>query len=543
MKNIRVLDCTLRDGGRIINCKFPNKDIFDISSRLTEANIDIIEVGFLRDWRTTEYLENSTFFTKVDQIRPFIPEKRKDVIYVAFIDYGMFDFDSLEEYNGTSINGIRVGFTKKDLKSSKEDLIRCLNTVKDKGYKLFIQGVNSLGYSDAELLDIIAFVNKIYPYSFGIVDTYGAMYIDDVRRIYELVDHNLFDDICIDFHSHNNFQLSFAFAQEIIALSKGVRKIIIDATLNGMGKCAGNLNTELIVDYLVRKMGYNYDFDLLLDIIDEYMYAIKEQYSWGYTIPSMMAGIYKSHPNNVIYLTEKFRLATKDIKHIMSMIDPEIRQKYDYDNIQQLYRTYNHTKIDDRQSIQNLHELLEGRNILVMMPGSSIMEFEGVINDYIEKNNAFIISANFVANKGAVEDRMTFFGSAKRYKKSGGRLGEKNIVVVSNIENYRKTDIVVNYESLIERDNDDFDNTAIMLLNLLKRMGILKFAVAGFDGYVRNKSNYFDEAAFDGNRFERKFDTITVNMRKMLKDYSASLNKKGDIEFLTPSIYQDIFQD
>lgn len=51
MNNIKILDCTLRDGGRIINCEFPDNEILDISRRLAAANIDIIEVGFLRDWR------------------------------------------------------------------------------------------------------------------------------------------------------------------------------------------------------------------------------------------------------------------------------------------------------------------------------------------------------------------------------------------------------------------------------------------------------------------------------------------------------------
>ena len=91
--------------------------------------------------------------------------------------------------------------------------------------------------------------------------------MDDVDRLYTIVDHNLDENIAIDFHSHNNYQLSFAFAQEIIRLSNGKREVIIDGTLNGMGKCAGNLNTELLVDYLVRKRNYDYDFDAILDIM------------------------------------------------------------------------------------------------------------------------------------------------------------------------------------------------------------------------------------------------------------------------------------
>ena len=375
MKNVKILDCTLRDGGRIINCAFPNSQIKDIAYRLADANIDIIEVGFLRDAKSVNYQGNSTFFTDVDQIRPFV-NRKKDTMYVAFIDYGMFDFSTLKPYDGTSIDGLRIGFTRKNFENDHEEILECLAEVKQKGYKLFVQGVNSLGYTDRELLGIVDIVNQIQPEGFGIVDTYGAMYMDDVDRLYTIVDHNLDENIAIDFHSHNNYQLSFAFAQEIIRLSNGKREVIIDGTLNGMGKCAGNLNTELLVDYLVRKRNYDYDFDAILDIIDDHIYNYHLQHQWGYSIPALMGGIYRSHPNNIIYLTEKFRLATKDIKYIISMIDPDKRMRYDYDNIQRLYQEYNHVKVDDKENLALLERILKGKKILLLMPGQSISQYK-----------------------------------------------------------------------------------------------------------------------------------------------------------------------
>lgn len=540
MKNVRILDCTLRDGGRIIDCKFPDADVKDIADRLAEARIDIVELGFLRDWRKLTYEGNSTFFTDVDQMAPYTENRKKGTMYVAFVDFGMFDFDTLKPYDGNSIEGIRVGFTKKNYRESKEEIIRCLNIVKERGYKLFIQGVNSLGYTDKELLDIIDFVNELMPYGFGIVDTYGAMYVDDVRRIFTLVDHNINEDICIDFHSHNNFQLSFSFAQEVIAMSHGKRKIIIDATLNGMGKAAGNLNTELIVDFLNRKMDYHYDLDMIFDIIDDYMYQIKQEKTWGYSIPSMMAGIYKSHPNNIIFLTEKFRLATKDIKYILSMIDPALRQRYDYDNIRALYEKYNHTKVDDKEAIEKLSSLLNDRNILLLLPGSSIDTYEKEIEQYISESNPFIISVNFVTKYGKKEDRLAFFGSEKRYKHASGREQENNVAAVSNIDGHSDSDLVFNYESLIARENEDFENSMIMLLNLLQRIGIERFTIAGFDGYQKDGSNYSNDVIREDDRFKHRYEEITKNMRKMLKAYREKMNKP-EVFFLTPSVYADIF--
>ena len=104
MKNVRILDCTLRDGGRIIDCAFPDCEIKEISDKLANAKIDIVEIGFLRDKNKVDYKGNSTFFTDVDQMRPFVNKDRQSTLYVAFIDYGMFDIESLKPYDGNSID-------------------------------------------------------------------------------------------------------------------------------------------------------------------------------------------------------------------------------------------------------------------------------------------------------------------------------------------------------------------------------------------------------------------------------------------------------
>lgn len=540
MKNIKILDCTLRDGGRIINCAFPDQEIKDISHRLASSNIDIIEIGFLRDPKRVEYKGNSTFFTDVNQIRPFV-DKTKGTKYVAFVDYELFDWSTLKPYDGTSIDGIRVGWKKDSFVHYKDEIVKHLKEVKEKGYMLYIQGVNTLGYTDRELLDILDFVNQIHPDGFGIVDTYGAMYMDDVDRIYTMVDHNLDEDIAIDFHSHNNYQLSFAFAQEIIRLSNGKRDILIDGTLHGMGKVAGNLNTELIVDYLVRKRNFDYNFDAILDLIDDYIHPYQLQYKWGYSVPALMAGIYKSHPNNILYLTEKFRLATKDIKYIISMIDPQKRMSYDYDNIQRLYQEYNNTKVDDSIALEELKKQLLGRNILLIMPGSSIVEYKNKISQYIEGNNAKVILVNFIDKEYQTSDYITFWGSKKRYDKYKEQCIDVKSVVTSNVATDNNEDLVINYDSYIDRTEEYSDNTTLMLLKVLQRIGITSFAIAGFDGF-KEQGSYFNENNYKEVRFSSKYDEINKAISKLLKKYADSLDETSHIKFLTPSIFSNILE-
>lgn len=537
MKNIRILDCTLRDGGRIIDCAFDNQEIMEISNRLADAKIDIIEVGFLRDWRKVDYKGNSTFFTDVDQIKPFVNKEKKNTIYAAFIDFGMCDIDTLKPYDGTSIDAVRFGFTKKNYDESKEEVIRWINVIKERGYKLFIQGVNSLNYTDRELLEIVEMVNSLHPYSFGIVDTYGAMYMDDVDRLYGLIDHNLLPDICINFHSHNNYQLSFAFAQEVIKLSgTSNRKIIIDGTLGGMGKVAGNLNLELIVDYLVRKKHYDYEFEEILDILDDYIYKYSLEYKWGYSTAAMMAGIYKSHPNNVIYLTEKFRLDTKDIGKLLSMIEPSIRQRYDYDNIQRLYTEYIADKIDDHEALAYLKELVQGKEVLVMVPGNTLNTHRRLIDRYVEEKGPIVISVNFVDDKPV---NFAFFGNQKRYARLKlKRLGCRTIIS-SNIESDNPDDIVVNYHSLINRGYKYFENSAIMLLNLLKRINPSKISIAGFDGFNGESEKNYSDKSFQNERHVSEFEILNKEITEMFGEIIDIMSPACEFNIITPSIYAD----
>ena len=534
MKNVRVLDCTLRDGGRIINCAFPDQEIRQLSHRLANAKIDIVEIGFLRDYHDVTYTGDSTFFTDVDQMIPFIDKDKKNTMYVAFIDYGMFDFSSLKAYDGRSIDGIRFGFTKKNYAEHKDDILRCMGIIKEKGYKLFIQGVNSLNYSDLEILELVSMVNDVHPYSFGIVDTYGAMYMDDVDRIYGLIDNNMKKDICINFHSHNNYQLSFAFAQEVIKLSRGSRQIIIDGTLNGMGKVAGNLNTELLVDYLVRKLQYDYEVDDLFDMIDDFIYQYSLKHKWGFSTAALMAGIYKSHPNNIIYLTQKFRLDTKDIGKILSMIDPDKRQRYDYDNIQKLYIEYIADKTDDYETIQSLRKLIGDREVLVLVPGNSLNEYAKEISDYITERDPFVISVNFVDKN---KDSYAFFGNQKRYAMLKEQRQGRKVIVSSNVHSDGE-DIVVNYHSLINRGYKYFENSTIMLLNLLKRIEVNSIAIAGFDGFDTEKKNNYIDGSYQNDRHIDEFVQLNEEIGDMLTGISETLEGKCEIHMITPSMFE-----
>lgn len=123
-------------------------------------------------------------------------------------------------------------------KHERYDVIPFCKKIKEKGYKLYVQPVDILGYSDHELLELIDMVNEIEPYAFSIVDTFGSMYKEDLQRVFFLIHHNLVATSKVGFHSHNNLQMSFALSQEFAEMTQGLREIVIDATMAGMGRGA-----------------------------------------------------------------------------------------------------------------------------------------------------------------------------------------------------------------------------------------------------------------------------------------------------------------
>lgn len=232
MNHITILDCTLRDGGYINNWQFGRTNIQGIISKLNASGVDIVECGFLRD---IPYNEDTAVFSRVSQIVPFLSEKRANTFYVAMIAYGDISPDAIEPYDGSSIGGIRLTFHKHEWDGAKTVAVQLM----EKGYQVFIQPVGTTAYSDAELLQLIAQVNELQPYAFYLVDTLGILYRQDLLRLFYLVEHNLDPQIQIGFHSHNNLQLSFANAQELLRLDSK-RDIIIDASVYGMGRGVGN---------------------------------------------------------------------------------------------------------------------------------------------------------------------------------------------------------------------------------------------------------------------------------------------------------------
>ena len=532
---IQILDCTLRDGAYIVDSDFGSAAITGLISKLDEAGIEIIECGWLKN---NDHKEGTTFYHVPDDLRRYIQNKEKRAIYTVMIDWDRYDLSYLPEYDGRSIDAIRVVFPHDKFREG----IAVGQEILKKGYKVFFQAANTLAYSDDELVELADVMNSIEGKAEGlsIVDTFGAMYEEDLDRISGALNAHLNCDIKLGFHSHNNQQLSYALTMFFVKKFKNSdRDIIIDSSLCGMGRGAGNTTTELAAGYLNKQQLKNYDMDAILDAIDVYMIPFMEKYKWGYSTPYFIAGMYCCHVNNIAYLTNNHRCSARDMRNIIDSMEPTDRRKYDYDLLESKYIENQDRKIDDNESIDHLKSTFAGRKLLLIAPGRSSVDEYNKIMKFINDNSPIVIAVNallpeykydylFLTNKA----RYDYAKAAHKDQFDGT---EK--ILLSNIKTEGKPDeCLINFNRAIKRGWEHFDNAVICCLRLLERLHVSEVYITGFDGFKHKYNESYADASLPTLNPGNKWDELNDEIKDMYSDFKANA-KDMNIIFLTDSIY------
>jgi 4-hydroxy 2-oxovalerate aldolase len=476
--SVALLDCTLRDGGYLLDKNWNEIDMHGIIHGLTDAGIDYVELGFLQD----EFSGESAVFNNSVDARKWIPADRMNTQYTAFADYSRYSAENLDNYDGKSFSCVRCCFFKEE----RKDVLEMARIIKNKGYKVFMQPVGIVRYEHHELLNIIDDMNALMPDSFGIVDTFGSLFEEDLDDLFSFINQTLDRNISIDFHSHNNEQLSNGLSQHIIKIASGKRNIIIDGTLFGMGRGIGNCPTELVVQYLNAKRGHNYNLDVILDVIDGHILPLREKVGWGYSISGFLAGAFSAHYNNVTYLHGKASLRSRDIQYILNRLTPDERSRYHYDRLNELYEELVSTDINDDVDFTKLKENFCGKTVLIIAPGQTATSHKEQIKKFIEVKKPISIAINFIP-KGFDID-FVYFNNARRYDywKNDPYFFETPTIITSNVASVNKNGFVVSFLRVIKNGWNHFDNSTILLCRLADLLGAGEIALAGFDGFFTN---------------------------------------------------------
>ena len=289
MGKIQVMDCTLRDGGYLNDWKFGKETIYGVTREVPKTGVDIFELCFMRD---QPFSEDRCVFSSVESMAGIL-NKVPGVKYAAMIETGcLLPIEMLSERRPDSIDLIRFIMWK-----NKMDLAYdYCRQVKEKGYDFCVQPTRTDQYSLEEFRDLILRFNELKPYGLYIVDTFGLFTKKRFLEYVEVADRYLDPDLALGYHAHNNLQQAVGNAQAFIELGLE-RDIIVDASVMGIGRGAGNLPLEIIGRYLNENGIGEFDIDQILGISDTYIRKVYEEHPWGYSIPYYLTATMGCNPN------------------------------------------------------------------------------------------------------------------------------------------------------------------------------------------------------------------------------------------------------
>ena len=287
--DIKVLDCTLRDGGLVNNFRFTDEFVKALYQANVQAGVDYMEFGYKASKDIFKVEDFGKWkFCDEEAIREIVGNNETDLKIAVMTDVGRTDYKKdIIDRKDSVIDLVRTATYIHQIPSA----IEMIEDAKNKGYETSanLMAVSKVNDKDLENgLELLAnsCVDVIY-----LVDSFGAFYPEQIRRLADI-----YLNIAaktgkkIGIHAHNNQNL--AFANTIEGLTAGIS--YLDATVCGMGRGAGNCFMESLLAFLKNP---RYNLSVIMDFIEKYMLQMKKDYDWGFDIPYLLTGIFNSHPS------------------------------------------------------------------------------------------------------------------------------------------------------------------------------------------------------------------------------------------------------
>ncbi len=289
---IKVLDCTIRDGGLINDHFFEDSFVSAVYKAVCAAGVDYMEIGY----KASKHLIAPNKFGKwkfcdEDVIRKAIEGVKSKTKLSVMVDVGRVDKKDIVPKKDSVVDMIRVATYVKDIDSA----IELANDAAEKGYEATVNIMAISKALDNELnegLDQIG--RECKAQAVYIVDSFGALYCENITYLVNKYRKYL-NGKEIGIHTHNNQQL--AYGNTIQAIIDGAN--YLDASIYGIGRGPGNCPLELLLGFLK-----NPKFDLrpILEVIPKEFLPLREKIEWGYIIPYAITGMFNEHPRAAIEL-------------------------------------------------------------------------------------------------------------------------------------------------------------------------------------------------------------------------------------------------
>ena len=286
---IKVLDCTIRDGGLVNNWQFDDNLVRKVFKSLARSGVDYMEIGYKSSEKYFSRGENGAWkFCTEDDLKRIINDTETDMKLAAMADIGRVDYHDIPEKKDSALDMIRVACYAKEVDKGISLAHHCM----EKGYETTINLMAVSKVIERDLDEALDDLSKCKVPVVYVVDSFGSMYSEQIHFLAKKYIEAL-PGKEIGIHTHNNQQL--AFANTIEAIIAGINRI--DATIYGMGRGAGNCPLELLLSFLKNP---KFDIRPILEVIQEFFMPLKSETEWGYHIPYLITGILDEHPRSGI---------------------------------------------------------------------------------------------------------------------------------------------------------------------------------------------------------------------------------------------------
>ena len=298
--DIKVVDATIRDGGLVNDFRFTEEFVRDLYAANVAAGIDYMEFGYKA---SKDIFDEKDFgpwkFCDEDDIRHIVGNNDTDMKLCVMADVGRCNYKrDIIPASESVIDLVRIATYINTIPAALDMVQYC----KDLGYETTINIMAISNAKETEIKEALQLIGESSVDGIYLVDSYGALYMEQIDELADKYlemaeNYGKFAGI----HAHNNQQL--AFANTITALTRGVS--YLDATINGMGRGAGNCSSEQLLGFLKNP---KYDIIPLLKFLEKHIVPLKESgVVWGYNIPYLLTGQMNRHPRSAIAATKEKR--------------------------------------------------------------------------------------------------------------------------------------------------------------------------------------------------------------------------------------------
>ena len=284
-KEIRIVDCTVRDGGLMNHWQFSDEFVKAVYEANLEAGVDYMEIGYKSSEKAYSRKDNGDWkFCDEKDLRRVIGDNDTRMKISSMIDIGRIELDQIPPRSESVIDMIRVACYVHQMDKAIYHAEYCL----DKGYETTINLMAVSKVNERDLDEALEDVAKSNVPIFYLVDSFGNMYCEHIQELVRKY-RKAMPGKTIGIHAHNNMQL--AFSNTITGIIEGCN--MLDSTFLGLGRGAGNCPTELLISFLKNP---KYRLLPVLGTIQKHILPLQQNIDWGYHVPYMITGSLNEHP-------------------------------------------------------------------------------------------------------------------------------------------------------------------------------------------------------------------------------------------------------